>query len=73
MTLLQVAAAGDIDMCLMLKITCHLKSFTQLAEIFQMALKHMRRTKRTAFNFDAILTAIRAAIPLILMRHSINR
>ncbi len=56
MTLLQAAAAaGDVDMCLMLKDYMSPEEFaTQLTEIFRERIEN-------TFNFDAILAAIRAA------------
>jgi len=64
MTLLQAAAAsGDIDMCLMLKNYMLPEEFaTQLAEIFPEGIEaHEDEQQRNAFNFNAILAAIRAA------------
>jgi len=66
MTLLQAAAAaGDIDMCLMLKNYMSPEEFaTQLAEIFPNGIEaHETDQQRNTFNFDAILAAIRAATP----------
>lgn len=64
MTLLQAAAAaGDIDMCLMLKNYMSPEEFaTQLAEIFPESIEaHEASLQRNTFNFDAILAAISAA------------
>ena len=63
MTLLQAAASGDIDMCLMLKNYMLPEEFaTQLAEIFPEGIEaHEREQQGNTFNFDDILAAIRAA------------
>ncbi|MCX7125631.1 MAG: hypothetical protein NTU49_07795, partial [Gammaproteobacteria bacterium] len=64
MTLLQAAAAaGDVDMCLMLKNYMSSEEFsTQLAEIFLEGIEaHESEQQRNTFNFDAILAAIREA------------
>jgi|GEM_PF-2087090 len=60
MTLLQAAAAaGDIDMCLMLKNYMSREEFAaQLSEIFLEEIEQQRNT----FNFEAILEAILTAI-----------
>lgn len=61
--LLAAAAAGDIDMCLMLKNYMAPEEFaTQLTEIFPEGIEaHESEQQRNTFNFDAILAAIRAA------------
>ena len=64
MTLLQAAAAaGDIEMCLMLKNYMTPEEFVcQLAEIFPEGIEANEEVqKQNAFNFDAILVAIRSA------------
>jgi len=64
MTLLQAAAAaGDIEMCLMLKNYMPEEEFaTQIAEIFPKSIEEQEiDQKSSAFNFDTILEAILVA------------
>lgn len=64
MTLLQAAAAaGDIDMCILLKNYLSEAEFSaQLAELFPRGIEaHEREQLSNVFNFDAIFSAIRGA------------
>ena len=66
MTLLQAAvAAGDVEMCQMLKDYMASEEFTaQLVELFPAGIEaHAAEQQRQVFNFDTIIEAITRATP----------